>query len=92
MDIIDRSSIAEPIFLQDFDTKVETYTINGTQQYWLNFLVDEIYIPWSIFAKTDHVPVTEAELKYSKQHEYVCTDIEHFFSIVISKFAISKCP
>jgi hypothetical protein len=51
LNILDKSSIVSRILTGDFDVKVEPYTVNGTQRDWLYFLVDGIYVHWSIFVK-----------------------------------------
>ena len=61
INVLDRSSIFGSILDLIFDTQVDTYAINEYQRDWLCFFADEIYPPWSIFAKTDPSPINEEE-------------------------------
>ena len=92
LNILDKSSIIGSILSQTFDTIVDPYIINGTPRDYLYFLVDGIYPKWSIFAKTNPTPLTEAEKYYKMRHEYVRKDIERAFGVLVSKFKILKKP
>lgn len=76
------------------DLKTPTYTINGTSQDWLYFLVDGIYPDWAIFVKT--IPIgarqTEADDHYAAMQESVRKDVERAFGILVKKFHILARP
>ena len=86
--ILDRSSIVGSILNLIFDTCIELYMINETKRDWVYFLVDGIYPPMSIFAKTIAEPATNQERRYLKRHEYVRKDIKRCFGVLVSKFEI----
>lgn len=92
INILDRSSIVGSILNQTFNTKVPPYTINGVIRDWMYFLVDGIYPSWSIFAKTNPVPITEAEKFYKQRHEHVRKDIERCFGVLVKQFNILDRP
>jgi len=88
VNILDRSSIIAGIMSQIFDTRVNTYKLNGRKRAWVYFLMDGIYPPWSIFAKTLPFLAFENELTYAKMHKYVRKDIKRAFGVLVSKFSI----
>ena len=92
INILDRSSIVGSILAQTFDTKVPPYKLNGTTRDYLYFLVDGIYPPWAIFAKTNPEPIGEEELYYKTRHEHVRKDIERAFGQIVKQFGILDQP
>ena len=88
INILDRSSIVANIIAQTFDTSVQEYVLNGKLRDYLYFLVDGIYPDWSIFAKTNPEPITDAEKFYKQRHEHVQKDIERVFGILVKRFRI----
>ena len=86
INILDRSSIVGAILAQSFDTRITPYVMNEQQHGFMYFLVDGIYPSWSIFAKTNLSPVTEAEKFYKQRHEHVMKDIEQAFGILVKRF------
>jgi hypothetical protein len=78
LNVLDKSSIVLAINNQSFDTKVETYIINGRSRDYLYFLADGIYPNWSILCKTIPHPTTAKESKYAQRHEHVRKDVERF--------------
>lgn len=92
INILDRSNIVGAILNQSFDTKIPSYMINGTIRDYCYFLVDGIYPCWSIFMKTNSVPTTDMELKFSKRQEAVRKDIERCFGVLTAKYTILEKP
>ena len=90
INILDRSSIVGALLVGDFDNKIAPYAINGRRRDWMYFLVDGVYLCWSIFVKTNHHPTTQAETKYAKRQEHVRKDIERCFGVLVKKFGILK--
>ena len=92
INILDRSTIVEKIFNQEFNTRVESYNINGTLRDWLYFLIHGIYPRFAIFVKTHPSPRTQMELQFTKRNEHVQKDIELCFGVLMIKLGILKQP
>ena len=56
------------------------------------FLVNGIYLCWSIFVKTYVNPVLQSKIQFSKQQEHVRKDIKRCFGVLVKKFGILKRP
>ena len=85
---MDRSSIIGSILVQQFNTKVDDYIMNGTTQDWLYFLVDRIYLKWSIFAQKLASLTISKEKYYKQEQEHIWKDIQKCFSILVKKSTI----
>lgn len=81
----------DPYWTSD-STQKPPYVIDGTIRDYLYFLVDGIYPSWSIFMKTNSVPTSEEELKFSKRKEAVRKDIERCFGVLSGKYTILQKP
>jgi hypothetical protein len=92
LNVLDKSSIVSGILTGDFDVRVEPYTVNGTQRDWLYFLVDGIYLPWSIFVKPLQAPGDAKEETFNSAQEAARKCVERSFGQVVAQFEILKNP
>ena len=88
INVLDRSNIAGLLTTGDFNNQMPLSSINGRRRDWLYFLVDGIYPCWSVFVKTNHLPTTQRETKYSKQQKHVQEDVECSFGVLVKRFRI----
>ena len=66
INILNRSTILRDILSQNFNTKVDPYTINKRNRDWMYFLVDGIYPKLAIFGSAINIPTNEKEEIYQK--------------------------
>jgi hypothetical protein len=92
INILNKSSILGSILDGTFDLKSNPYTINGTTQDWLYFLVDGIYPAYSIFISTINYPQSDMEKYFSTCQEAVRKDIERAFGVLVQQFQILQRP
>ena len=66
--------------------------MNGTQRYWLYFLVDGIYVRWSIFVKPRQAPADAKEKLFNSTQEAARKCVERGFGQLVAQFEILKNP
>jgi Plant transposon protein len=86
--MLDKSSIVASIRTGKFDICCPPYNLNGTFCDYMYFLVDGIYLPWSIFINIVTNPTTLDEKSVSKQQEGCCKDVERVFAVLQNMFLI----
>ena len=66
--------------------------MNGTQRDWLYFLVDGIYVRWSIFVKPRQAPADAKENLFNSTQEAARKCVERGFGQLVAQFEILKNP
>jgi Plant transposon protein len=96
INVLDESSILGALLTGDMSIKTKPYTINGNSKDWMYFLVDGIYIEWSIFVNTYTNPLDHKKRMFSKRQETACKDIEctRYLSVdvLVQRFHVLQCP
>jgi hypothetical protein len=89
---LNKSSIIGSILDGSFDIKTQPYTINGTTQDWLYFLIDGIYLAYSIIINSINHPQDKKEKYFVMCQETCRKDIERAFGVLVQQFQILQHP
>jgi hypothetical protein len=92
INILNKSSIVGSILDASYDIKTQPYTVHGTTRYWLYFLVDGIYLAYSIFINSVNHPQNKKEKYFVTCQEACRKDIECAFGVLVQQFQILQHP